>query len=133
MQNKFAGYGNHLPVDVNEWRCPKDGVSMDWIEARVVHLLENFISADTVYMSEDVYTQFMQSLGSRQVYQALQMPIPGLHITNVVTSGGNLTIKMMPGFTDFCHIGSNATYNDLVRIQIDEAFEKTVLKDCERE
>ena len=32
-----------------------------------------------------------------------------------------------------CHVGTNATYNDLVRVQVDEAFEKIFLKDCERE
>jgi hypothetical protein len=133
MSNDFAGYGDIKPVNVNEWRCPKDGVSMDWIEARTIEFLENFIVVDTVYMSEDVYTQFMQSLGSRQVYKAVQVPIPGPHVTSVMTSGGSMTIKMVPGFTDFCHIGTNATYNDLVRVQIDEAFEKTVLKNCERE
>ena len=130
----FKGYGDQSPVDINEWRCPKNGVSMDWIESRIVHLLENFIVVDTVYMSEDVYAQFMKSMLSMQRHTAGSVANNvGSQVVSVVTSGGNITIKMVPGFTDFCHIGTNATYNDLVRVQVDEAFEKIFLKDCERE
>jgi hypothetical protein len=129
----FKGFGAQSPVDLNEWRCPKNGVSMDWIESRVILFLDNFILVDTVYMSEDVYTQFMKSMLSMQRYTAGGVATPGPQVAKIVTSGGDLTIKMVPGFTDFCHVGTNATCNDLVRVQIDEAFEKIVLKDCERE
>lgn len=133
MQNEFAGYGNQEPVDINEWRSPKNGVSMDWIEARVMHLLENFILVDTIYMSEDVHIEFMKSMFVMQRHSVGNTAPSYPQLASIVTSGGSLTIKMVPGFTDFCHIGTNATYNDLVRVQVDEAFENIFLRDCERE
>jgi hypothetical protein len=114
------------------WYCPDNGVSIEWIEERAVYLMENFIEADSVYMSEDIHKQFMWSMVAKTRH-----PVGGHHtvstVTQIITSGGPLIIKMVPGMCNFCHVGTNASYSDLIRIQVDEEFEKVFLKDCERE
>lgn len=130
----YEGYGNEplKAADFN-WYCPHNGVSMEWIEERANYLLENFQDADSVYMSEDIHTQFMQSMVTKTRHTIGGMPGSAPLITQVMTSGGPLTVKMVPGLSNFCHIGTNASYSDLIRIQVDEEFEKVFLKDCERE
>ena len=130
----FEGYGDSgiKAADFN-WYCPNSGVSMAWIEERAIYLAENFIEADSVYMSEDVYIVFVNSMVPKTRHIVNGPSVGVSTIAQVWTSIGPLTIKMVSGLCNFCHVGTNASYSDLIRIQVDEAFEKIFLKDCARE
>jgi len=103
---------------------------MEWIERRAVQLIENFQEADTVYMSLDVYKQFMDTMaGNLRGYQA---PVAGLNVVQIVTSIGTLIVKPVPHFSNFCHVGTTMTYQELEWAKVNQDFEDTVMKDFER-
>jgi hypothetical protein len=105
---------------------------MEWIERRAAQCVENFQDVDSVYMSQDIYTQFLKSMESNRLYTANGQPASvGLNVVSIYTSAGLLLVKPIPLMSNFCHVGTHTTYDDLVRIQVDQMFEEIVLKDCE--
>lgn len=115
----------------NYW-CPDHAICIEWIERRALQLFENFQPVDTVYMSLDVYQQFLKSMS-----QKMRLSGPGssglLTIAQIMTSIGPLVVKPIPHFSNFCFVGTATTYEQLEWEMVGQAFEETFLKDCERE
>ena len=112
--------------------CPDHAVCVDWIERRALQCVENFQDVDSVYMSTDIYTQFLKTATSQMLYiPGNQAVSPVQNIAYIHTSAGPLTVKQIPFMTNFCYVGTHVTYDDLVRVKVDKEFEEIVLKDCE--
>lgn len=108
--------------------CPDNAICMDWIERRVVECLEHFIDADTVYMSEDIYVEFMKLMAQSQRHHSYAQA-NGYYIIRIITSAGELTVKKVPHVTNFCYVGTETSHQRLVWEKVDQEFEKAVLED----
>lgn len=126
----FEGYGKTL--NQGDWWCPDGTVSMQYIEDKAVQCVENFQEVDTLYVSEDVYRHLMLEFASMMRMNGPVDPTMGLNIAIIQTTAGPLTIKRVPMLDNFCFVGTNETYDSLIRAQVDQAFEDTVMKDFER-
>lgn len=123
----YDTYQECLTDDNFGW-CPDFAICMDWIERRANHLVENFKDVDSVYMSEDIYDQFVKTMAANSSCA----PGSTFTITGLVTSAGHLKVKRVPGLQNFCYVGTNSSYDELVRIKVDQIFEDTILKDGKR-
>lgn len=111
--------------DSSGW-CPDHAICTEWIERRALYLVENFQQVDTVYMSLDIYAQYMkQSQKSARIIPTSSMGV--LEITHIATSVATLEIVKVSHFCNFCHVGTKSTYRQLEQHKIDQDFEKIVL------
>ena len=116
--------------------CPDHAISMEWIERRAAELIENFQDVDSVYMSEDIYHEFELQMKVKMRHSSSlppSLPPSGPVTFNIATTYGTLLVRQISFFTNFCHVGTETTYDHLTRIKIDQEFEEIVLKDCETE
>lgn len=117
---------------MSSYWCPDYAICIEWIERRALELFENFQPVDTVYMSWDVYEQFLKSMNQKMRFSSSSSG-GTLTITQIMTSIGPLTVKPILHFSNFCFIGTTATYEQLEWEMVGQAFEEAFLKDCERE
>lgn len=104
--------------------CPDHAICMDWIERRAFNCVENFIEPDTVYMSTDIYTEFLKQLSLSQVFTGLN-PIPNSAANLcIMTSIGSLKVKPISFLCNFCFVGNETSYQRLEWEKIDQEFEK---------
>lgn len=129
MSRSFSTFKSADQLDTTGW-CPDHAICMDWIDRRAVELIENFQPVDTVYMSNDIYTQFLKTMA--QNMRGPHVPNMGLEIVQIITTAGTLTVKRVPYFTNFCYVGTDMTYAQLEQAKLDQDFEDTVMKDFDR-
>lgn len=106
--------------------CPDNAICLDWIERRAAECVENSIDIDTIYMSNDVYIQFMKQILAQTRFHSPGTYHAGYMINSVNTCAGNLIIKSVPQLCNFCYIGSEASYKRLEWEKISQEFEKIV-------
>ena len=127
MRNIYDTYQECLTDDNSGW-CPDFAICMDWIDRRANHLVENFKEVDSVYMSEDIYLQFIKTMAGNTRHFWDPSTSSEFTVTNIITSAGQLQVKRVPGLQNFCYVGTHSTYDQLVRIKVDQIFEDTVMK-----
>ena len=114
---------------MSSW-CPDHAICIEWIDRRAIELVENFQDADTVYMSLDVYKQFMDTMQAN--LRGVQPPVTGFNVVQIMTTIGMLTVKPVPYFSNFCHVGTQMTYEELEWAKVNQEFEDAVMKDFDR-
>lgn len=122
MDKLFEGYGE-AKMDQSGW-CPDHAICMDWIEKRAVNCMENFIEADSVYMSNDVYADFIKQMAQRARYSASNSNTNGQDVIRIMTSIGTLTVKRIPILSNFCYVGTQTSADRLVWEKVSQDFEE---------
>jgi hypothetical protein len=105
--------------------CPDHAICMEWIEHRAVHLMLNGVEATHVYMSHDVYVQFMkqmEAVSQNNFYNTKYGPT----LMTIMTHVGPLNVKRVPHLSNFCFVGEETSFKRLEWEQISQEFEKVV-------
>lgn len=113
-------------MDQSGW-CPDHAICMEWIERRAVELIENFIEADSVYMSNDVYAQFISTMAKQRLGFSSydhKSSSAGFNIIRIITSVGELTVKRVAILNNFCYVGASSSAERLIQEKISQEFEK---------
>ena len=123
-----------------EWCSPED-FSVSEIYERTNKEVENFKTPDSVYISLDLYSILLKQLAGSMQYSATNSSA-SLHINEITTSYGTLTIHKLPTLRQFCKVCINDEWrsfcsegidqfflNDQERIKINQEFEDIVLGD----
>lgn len=107
--------------------CAPNEISPEWIEERISDGIMNLEQLDTIYMSQDVYAEFQKQQAGMARYSGV---LPhGVPIAGVVTSAGSLRIKQVPHLSNFCHVGTQTSFEQLEWIKIGQEFEKVFFGD----
>lgn len=109
-------------MDHSGW-CPDNAICMDWIERRALDCLENFIDPESVYMSNDVYADFMKQMAAVSQFRQSHAST-GINILRIITSAGELTIKRVPLLSNFCYVGTETSFQRLEWEKVNQEFEK---------
>lgn len=103
--------------------CPSHAICMDWIECRALECVENFIEPDSVYMSEDVYVDFMKQMTQNTRYDH-SSPNGGVNLVRIITSIGALTVRRISLLSNFCHVGTQTSVDRLIWEKVSQDFEE---------
>lgn len=108
---------------VKEW-CTPELISIDYIDELAMDRMENFQDSTTVYLSHDVYARLHKEFIRWQRYASGNDMNQPMTISSIVTSTGQLNVKRIPHLSNFCYVGTEASFQRLEWAQIDEQFEK---------
>lgn len=106
-----------------EW-CTEEQISICHIDRLALHCYQNFIKADMLYLSHDLYARLHSDFIRSQRYVSgneMNQPLP---IAAIMTTVGQLKVERVPMLCNFCHVGTESTFKRLEQIQIDKDFEK---------
>ena len=117
------------------WNCNEYGereiitpyceeISFEEIENRAVRVMEDFRTADKVFLSNDLYADLLKQCSDKTQYRSQN--IGSLHVMRVHTTAGTLDVVRVPLLCNFCLVGTEADFNLVERAKIDKAFEEIV-------
>ncbi len=110
-----------------EW-CDATEISIEHISNLACSAVENFIDADTAYISPDLFSELEKEFAEAAKHVAGRNYFSsGINGLSIMTLVGPINIKVVSGLMNFCHVGNESTYNRLEWIKIGEAFEKEIL------
>lgn len=124
MDQMFSAYGEVTPTD--QPYCELKDISLEYIEQLARTQLENFREPEFIYLSTDLYCELMKMLGTGLRYssapqtQNTQPPT----LMKIMTSAGSLEVKKVIGIENFCHVGSETSFQQLEWIKVSKAFEE---------
>lgn len=124
MDPQFSEYGH------KELRQPiynEEDFSIDHIEELARIQVENFQSPEFVYLSTNLYKKLASMLMALQRYTAANPSNTGMNVMSIHTSAGLLTIKCIPNLENFCHVGSETSFEQIEWVRVAAEFEKAFL------
>lgn len=120
----FSEYGYKEP------RQPlynEEDFSIQHIEEQARIQLENFKNPEFVYLSTNLYKKLASMLMALQRYTAANPSNTGMNLMSIHTSAGLLVIKCVPNLENFCHVGSETSFEHIEWIRVGMEFEKAFL------
>lgn len=109
--------------------CTPEQISMAHIELLAQQRIDNFLDAEVVYMSHDIYLAFSKVMISQMCYTAPVFHSPTLANIKLITSAGELKVKHVSHLTNFCYIGTHTEHDHLEWLRVGAEFEKTFFGD----
>lgn len=108
-----------------EW-CSATEISISYINDKAIKVAEYRHELDSVYLSADLYAELHSQFGNMGVRGHIG---GGRQTLSIVTAVGQLSVKLVPHHTNFCHIGSQQSFDGSEWKYISEEFEKIVFGD----
>ena len=107
-----------------EWR-KTDLIS--WIDFQAMRYNENYIFANAVYMSLDVYADLIKQWSTiRRYVGGVDTPYEDLKSIKINTTAGPLTVHKLDYLTNFCHVGTQTSFARLEMIRAGQELEDII-------
>jgi len=123
----------------NYW-CNIDEISMDEIDRRANHLVQNGHFPTLVYISSDLYTELQKSMMGSMRLNAAGQQQPMQAIMSIMTSVGSLNFQQVRRLRNFLMVGRKEDFeaftsagvdpifwSDQEKVRIDKAFEDLII------